>query len=268
MTSETRFVGSIPALYDRHLGPCLFEPYAVDLALRLPPSALRVVEVAAGTGRVTRRLLDVLPVEGRLTATDLNAPMLEVARSLIADDPRLTWQQADAQALPFPDGSAEAVVCQFGLMFVPDKVAALREMKRILAPGGIVLVATWDDLARNPASQLLHARAQELVPGGGLDFMRVPFSMPDPRELERLATEAGLRGVRVETVTKTGESESAAHLAHGFVRGNPLFLQLTERGADPAALEADVAARLASAFGDRPCRTPLSAHVLTAFAWV
>jgi SAM-dependent methyltransferase len=210
-------------------------------------------------------LLRVLP-DAQIIATDLNQPMLDVARELVGDDPRLTWQQADAQALPVPDGSVDAVVCQFGLMFVPDKVKALREMKRVLSPGGIVLVAVWDSLEENPDSFLLHKRAREYAPDGGLDFMKTPFSMSDAHELERLATEAGLRGIRVETVKRHGEAESAAFLAHGFVRGNPLFMQLMEQHLSPDVLEAQVAADLAVSLGDKPCRTPLSAHVLTAFA--
>lgn len=266
MTTETRFVGAIPEIYDRHLGPVLFEPYAIDLAQRLPHSARRVLEVAAGTGRVTRQLLRALPSDGQLIATDLNDPMIAVGRRLTGNDPRLSWQTADAQALPFPDGSVDAVVCQFGLMFMPDRVAALREMKRVLGSAGILLLSTWDDLARNPATKLLHELAAKLFPQDPPTFMKIPFSLPDPHELERLATEAGFRGIRIETVTKSGDAESAAHLAHGFVRGNPLALQIAERGLDTDAIEAQVAAALARAFGDKPCRTPLSAHVLTAFA--
>src|SRR5262249_46580178 len=139
MGSEvTRFVGPIPSLYERHLGPVLFEPYARDVALRLPAGTKRVLEIAAGTGRVTRRLLEVLAPDAVLVATDLNEPMLDVAKQHITDA-RVQWQAADAQALPFGDAGFDAVVCQFGLMFVPDKIAALREMHRVLRPGGTLL---------------------------------------------------------------------------------------------------------------------------------
>ena len=266
MTIETRFVGSIPELYDRHLGPVLFEGYARELAQRLPEGARRVLEVAAGTGRVTRQLLAVLPADGELLATDLNEPMNVESKKQTANDPRVSWRAADAQALPVPDASVDAVVCGFGLMFVPDRVGALREMKRVLVPGGIVLISTWNGLAENPASKVLHEMATAAFPDDPPVFMLTPFSMHDPHEHERLATEAGLRGIRVETVAKTGEAESAASLATGFVRGNPLWNQLSERGVDAPAFEARVTAELARRFGDRPCKTPLSAHVLTAFA--
>ena len=133
---DTVFAGSIPALYDKYLGPLIFEPYAEDLARRL--SGLKegcVLEIAAGTGIVTSRLIQTLPPPVNLVATDLNQGMLDVAA---VKDPasRVSWQQADAQALPFPDGSFDAVVCQFGVMFFPDKPKAFREARRVLKKGG------------------------------------------------------------------------------------------------------------------------------------
>ena len=266
MSYATRFVGSIPELYDRHLGPVIFEPYARDLAARVPPSARRILELAAGTGRLTRQILAALPPDGALHATDLNEAMLEVARARTIDDRRVTWQQADMQALPVPDASVEAVVCQFGLMFVPDKALAMREIRRVLAPGGILLLNVWDEMPKNGATRVLHELATTQFPDDPPAFMLVPFSMPDPAALETLATDAGLRGVRVDTVAATGEAESAAHFATGLVRGNPLWNQLSERGVDAPAFEARVTEELARRFGSAPCRSPLSAHVLTAFA--
>lgn len=265
-TPETRFVGAIPELYERHLGPVLFEPYARDLASRLPPTAMRVLEVAAGTGRVTRRLLAALPAGGELLATDLNEPMVSEGQRRTGNDPRLSWKVADAQALPLADHSVNAVVCQFGLMFVPDRALAMREMKRVLAPGGILLLSSWDKLENNPATLMLHELAHDAFPDDPPVFMKVPFSIPDPAMLLQLAADAGYHSPRVDTVEIVGEAESAVHLATGFVRGNPLSHELTARNVDAAAFEAHVAHRLAQHFGDHPCRTPMSAHVLTAWA--
>jgi len=248
------------------MGPTLFEPYARELADRMRPYARSVVEIAAGTGRLTRHLLSRLPADAKLVATDLNEPMLVEAATRIGPDPRLSFQVADAQALPFSDGTVDMVVCQFGLMFVPDKQLAVREMMRVLAPGGLLLVTVWDDVANNPASKLLQDLAFEATPNDPPLFMRMPFSMPDPHELERLAKAVRFKGIRVDTVQLVGEAESAAFLAHGFLRGNPLWHQLTERGVDVGALEAKLTKTLADRFGDKPCRTPMSAHVLTAFA--
>jgi ubiquinone/menaquinone biosynthesis C-methylase UbiE len=263
--SVPRFVGPIPALYDRHMGPVLFEPYAKDIAARVPATAKRVLELAAGTGRVTRHLAAALPPDGELVATDLYEAMLAIAQANVTDA-RVTWKPADMLALPLPDGSFDAVVCQFGLMFVPDKLRALREMKRVLVPGGTLLLSVWDELGRNPASQRLHQLANALMVDDPPIFMATPFSMCDAAALKTLAIDAGFDAPRVETVVKTGVAESAAHLAHGFVRGNPLWNQLVERNLDGDAFEAQVASALASEFGESPCKSPLSAHVLTAVA--
>ncbi len=265
MSSVARFVGSIPELYDRHLGPVLFEPYARDLARRVPPGTRRLLEIAAGTGRATRHLLATLPDDGELVATDLNAPMIDIGRGHLSD-PRLSWQVADAEALALPDAGFDAVACQFGLMFVPDKARALREMRRVLRPGGVLLLSTWDTLARNPAMERFQELAFATRPADPPTFMRVPFSMHDPLALGALVAEAGFGDVRVETVERHGEATSAADLATGFARGNPLWAELVERGVDVVAFEATVAETLAVAFGAAPCFTPLSAHVVTAVA--
>lgn len=138
MTSDTaRFVGDIPHFYDRCLGPVLFQAYAEDLSRRVILRAPRnVLEVAAGTGIVTRVLRDRLHAQARLTATDLNAPMLEAAREKFRPDEEVRFEPADALNLTFPDESFDCVVCQFGLMFFPDKLAALRETRRVLKPHG------------------------------------------------------------------------------------------------------------------------------------
>ena len=246
--NEVGFVGSIPELYDRYMGPVLFEPYAEELVRRVPERA-RVLEVAAGTGRVTRKLA----ARGHeVVATDLNGPMLEEARRHTQGN--VTWQVADAQALPFPDASFDAVVCAFGLMFVPDKALAIREFRRVVRPGGTVVLSVWDSLAANPASLVLHELATALVPGDPITFMGVPFSLHDVGALHAIT------GGRIETVAIMGVAESADAMAIGFVRGNPLYNQLVERKVDAAAFQAKVAAALADRYGDRPCHTPMSAH--------
>jgi len=265
MASTTAFVGSIPALYDRHLGPVLFEPYARDLARRLPRGAATILEVAAGTGRVTRQLLAALPPGATVLATDLNDAMIARATEVIAD-PRVTWQAADAQALPVADASFDVVVCQFGLMFMPDKPRALSEMRRALRPAGTLLLNTWDLLARNPMTEVLHAHAMAAFPADPPTFMLTPFSMPDPVVLRELVIGAGFSDVRVDTVAAIADASSAADLAIGLVRGNPLWNQLVERSIDAPAFERSLVEQLIRRFGDQPCRSPLSAHVVTAVA--
>jgi SAM-dependent methyltransferase len=112
----TGFVGSIPEYYDRGLGPIIFADYAEHTARLVAGYApSRVLETGAGTGIVTRRLRDLLPATTRLIATDLNPPMLEVARKKFRPDEPIEFQHADAMALPFADASFDAVVCQFSV---------------------------------------------------------------------------------------------------------------------------------------------------------
>lgn len=262
----SRFVGSVPEVYDRYLGPVLFEPFAVDLSRRLPAEARLVLEIAAGTGRVTRQLLAQLATDGRLVATDLNEPMLVEAHQRIGNDPRVSWQTADAQALPFDETRFDAIACQFGLMFMPDPLAALREMRRVLRPGGALLLNTWNAMRTNQAQHLVHELACAAFPHDPPRFLEVPFSLPDPHGLASRVRDAGFSEVRVETVGKVAEAGSAADFAIGLVRGTPLWHQLVERGVDAPAFEADVVARLIRDFGDAPCRSGLSAHVVTAVA--
>src|ERR671932_600659 len=142
--TDRLFEGPIPETYDRFLGPLLLEPYARDLAARLAALApARVLETAAGTGVATRALARALRAGTTIVATDLNRPMLDLAAARM-ETVEVTWQQADALALPFADGTFDAVVCQFGAMFFPDKIAAYREAARVLRPGGRLVLGIWD----------------------------------------------------------------------------------------------------------------------------
>src|SRR6266404_4632332 len=130
------FAGSIPKLYESYLVPLIFEPYAADIAGRLASrSPGRVLEIAAGTGVVTRALVSTLPDRTAIVATDLNQTMLDQAAVTGTRRP-VEWRQADAMQLPFTDGAFDAVVCQFGVMFFPDKPKAFAEARRVLKPGG------------------------------------------------------------------------------------------------------------------------------------
>ena len=154
--SDTVFAGSIPALYDRYLGPLLFEPYARDTRAARSPSCsrARVLETAAGTGIVTTALAERLPASTTLVATDLNQAMIDHAATKPALE-RVELRQADALALPFADASFDVVVCQFGVMFFPDRVAGYREARRVLAPGGRFVLSVWDSLQHNPMTRVV-----------------------------------------------------------------------------------------------------------------
>ena len=135
--TDSAFKGSIPTLYEQYLGPLMFDPFAQDLAGRLTDiTEGRILETAAGTGIVTRAMAKTLPPQVEITATDLNQAMLDHAQTRL-QAPHVRWLQADAQALPFESSSFDAVVCQFGVMFFPEKAKAFAEARRMLRPGGV-----------------------------------------------------------------------------------------------------------------------------------
>ncbi len=260
------FDGSIPATYDRLLGPMLFEPYARDIVQRLHLGRTpRVLEIACGTGRVTRHLLASMGGNALLTATDLSPSMLLEARVRIGDDRRVTWQEADAMKLPFEDGAFDAVVCQFGVMFFPDKALGLAEMHRVLAPRGRLAFNTWDSMEQNPYAAVASRAVKEFFPFDPPTFFDIPFGMHDVTALEALTTDAGFTKVQVTTRADVMKCARTLDAATGFVRGNPMINALKERGvADVDAIIRAVEAAFRREFGDSPMRSTMQAHVVTA----
>ena len=264
-TQHTSFTGSIPALYDRHLGPVLFEPYARDLAGRMPAhEGARILETACGTGVATRRMLERLPASARLVATDLNEGMLDRAREALGRDPRVEWRVADAQQLPFPEGSFDAIAMQFGIMFVLDKPLALREALRVLRSGGRLVYNAWESFDKNAFGRIANNVVKSVFPVDPPTFYMTPFGDHDPAEHARRAQAAGFHEVKVENVSFESLSESAEHFAVGLIRGNPVSVAISERGVAHEVVERRVADALRRELGDRPVRASLRAWVITA----
>lgn len=260
------FAGSIPEFYERHLRPVLFEPYARDLAARLDPEAGPFLELACGTGVLTRQLLARLGRDASLLATDLNLPMLAEAQKRVAPDPRLSWRQADMTALPCEEAAFGTVACQFGVMFPPDKGAIFREVRRVLRPKGQLLFNVWASLDENPANLPVNGALGRLFPGNAPTFLEIPFGFHDIAFIRGLLEAAGFASIRVSPLTLECRSASARDLAAGFVRGTPLANDLQARGADFEAVEAAVAAALAEAGGQAPFSCPMKAIVFQAEA--
>ena len=263
--TDIAFSGSIPALYDRYLVPMLFEPYARDLAQRVAASAPRdILETAAGTGVVTAFLASALP-EARITATDLNQAMLDVAAERVRS-PNVRFQAADAQALPFADESFDAIACQFGVMFLPDRVAAYREACRLLRPGGVFLFNAWDRIARNRGSDLLVQAVASIFPDDpDAFFRRVPFSYHDVTRIEADLDAAGFETIEIETDEMRSRAPSARAAAIGLCQGTPLRNEIELHG--PGALERATdaaAAALAVLEGPDGLDALMSAHVARA----
>ena len=266
MTIDTVFSGSVPALYDQYLGPLIFEPYADDLAQRLPPRhPAQVLETAAGTGIVTRALLRALPANARIVATDLNQPMLDHAATRTASS-RVSWQKADAQALPFPDSTFDAIVCQFGVMFFPDKRKAYCEARRVLQPGGAFLLNVWDKIEDNEFADLVTGAVADMFPDDPPLFLaRTPHGHFDASAILEDLGSAGFTEVRRETLTRRSVAASCRDPAIGYCQGTPLRNEIEARDARrlPEATEA-AANRISAKFGAGPVDGKIQAHVITA----
>jgi ubiquinone/menaquinone biosynthesis C-methylase UbiE len=259
--AHDRFTGSIPEFYDRELGPVLFEPFARDLAGRV--DGPRVLEVASGTGVVTRILRERLPKEASIVATDLNPAMLDYAQARLSGRQGIEFRVADAQELPFPDGSFDTAVCQFGIMFVPDKDRAAREALRVLRPGGRFVFSTWDRMERNAFMRLTHETLIALFPADPPLFYSVPFSYSDPAEVRSLLARNGFAKVTVENVKKEARAPHAFGLASGLIDGNPVSLAIEERGGSLKQVVATLEGNFRREFGADPLVSTFQAWVAT-----
>lgn len=246
--SDHRFVGSVPELYERLLVPLIFETHADDLTRRVAGLApTRVLEVAAGTGVVTRRLAAMLPVAVDITATDLNEPMIDHAAGIGTSRP-VTWQPADVYDLPFDDAAFDVVVCQFGVMFFPDKAAAYREIARVLRPGGTFVFNVWDDIVNNEFADEVTKAMAGLWPADPPRFLaRTPHGYFDERTIRADLDAAGYGEVEFEVVDARATADSPAVPATAYCQGTPLRGEIEQR--DPAGL--DAATRAATAAVER-----------------
>jgi ubiquinone/menaquinone biosynthesis C-methylase UbiE len=263
--TDTVFAGSIPAIYDQYMVPLVFAPYAklvAERAATLRPQ--RILETAAGTGVVTEQLHRALP-EAQIMATDLNAPMLEqAARRISASNVR--FQPADAQALPFNDNSFDLVVCQFGVMFFPDKVRANSEARRVLREGGRYMLVIWDRIEHNLATMAAGRAVGDLFPGDSVRFYeRVPFRYHDVGQIEQDLLAAGFTDIEYETIELPSRAASAHEAAIALVQGTPVRSDIEQ--IDPAMLgrATDAAeAALRQYEGPDGFEAPMTARLVTA----
>jgi len=260
MSQPNLFEGSVALNYERYSGPAVLEPFALDLADRLNNEPLKnVLEIACGTGRVTRHLIKLIPAGGKLIATDISVDMLEVARSVVPDE-KISWLVADAQQLPFENGSFDHVVCQFGLMFFPDKSKAVREIYRVLAEGGKFFFNVWDSMEKHPRALLFKKILDEQFDDGPAE-MELPHSLHDRNFLRRLLVEAGFNDIRIEEVTRTGYQHPDDTIA-GFSNGAMVskFLS-TKTELQRETLNKRLKEELVNAFDKDGMRFPMTAIV-------
>jgi ubiquinone/menaquinone biosynthesis C-methylase UbiE len=262
-TSDAHFSGSIPEIYDRLLVPLIFDPYALDLAERIARTDPQdLLEIAAGTGALTRAIVSMPFPPARIVATDLNQPMLDYAAARLQQD-RVTWLQADALALPFQDHTFDVVACQFGVMFLPDKVKGYSEMRRVLKPRGHFIFNVWGRIADNEFSDVITQELSALFPHDPPLFMaRTPHGYHDVTKIREDLKAAGFSDVSIETVDHVSKASSAKDAAIAYCQGTPVRNEIdASRLEDATRVAADALTRR---FGNGPIEGRIRAHVISA----
>jgi len=269
LESDKLFAGSIPENYDRYMVPLIFAPFAADLAQRAASlSPGNVLEIAAGTGVVTRALAPKLSLGASYVVTDLNQPMLDYAASRQAPDSRITWRQADALALPFADAVFDLVLCQFGAMFFPDRAAAYREAKRVLKPGGHFLFNVWDRIEENEFADDVTQALARIFPQDPPRFLaRTPHGYHDTVLIRRELEDAGFSRVAIETKADHSHASSPRLPAIAYCQGTVLRTEIEARDAGKLQAATDyAAAAIADRHGSGEVAAKIQAHVIMAVA--
>lgn len=265
--SDKVFAGSIPQFYDTLMVPLIFAGYATDVAQLVAGwSPGSVLETAAGSGVVTRLLAPKLKPDARYVVTDLNQPMLDYAASRQGPDSRITWQQADALALPFEAGAFDVVCCQFGAMFFPDRVAGYAEARRVLRPGGRFVFSVWDRIEENAfADDVTNAVATVFAHDPPRFLARTPHGYHDVAQIRDDLRRAGFADIQIGTHQKTSHAASARDAATAYCQGTPLRNEIEARDARLLAHATDSAtAAIARRHGDGPVAGKIQAHVIVA----
>jgi ubiquinone/menaquinone biosynthesis C-methylase UbiE len=228
MPDATQFqfnIPSVPRAYDEFLRPRLFEPWAKLLldAVDLRASE-SVLDIATGPGTVARLAAVRVGPQGRVLATDIAQPMLDIAKAkaLLPGAAEIHYQLSPATPLPSPSAAFDVVLCQQGLQFFPDRIGALREMRRVLKPGGRVGIAVWVEIERNQLYQAYHAALRATAPAQLADLITAPFSWPSGSTLKSAAEEVGFRDIRLLTPSLPMVLEAGVEQAVQTFAGTPV----------------------------------------------
>jgi SAM-dependent methyltransferase len=249
-----------------YLVPLIFEPYATDMAKRLASrSPTRVLELAAGTGVLTRALASTLPERVSIVATDLNQAMLDQAAALGCERP-VEWRQADAMQLPFEDETFDAVICEVGVMFFPDKATAFSESRRVLTSGGVLIFSVWDHIKENEFADAVTAALEPLFPDDPPRFLaRTPHGYFDRATIERDLRSGGFTAPpEVATVAARSRASSPRVPAIAYCQGTPLRNEIEARAASRLGAVTDlVAEAVGQQFGHGVVDGKIQAQIVT-----
>ncbi len=263
MPDNSAFTGNVSGLYDRYLGPFLFEPYALDLMDKIRNRNFKsVLELACGTGRVTKHLEETLPDDAHLTATDISPDMIEIAKEKLKGK-NIEWNIVDMQNIPFQNSSFDLVLCQFGIMFVPDKVAAYKEIFRVLKSGGKFIFNCWNNLESNKFAVYADKVINSFFPDNPVTFYSIPFSYYDKVVIMEELDKGGFENSSINLVKKEGQSKSSKEAAAGLIEGSPAAIAINER--DPkliTVIREKLAEMLSKEFGSNPLKCSLEAYVI------
>ena len=249
-------------VYHQYMVPFLFQVYADDLAGRIDvPANGAVLETAAGTGVLTRSLRDRLPTSTRLVSTDINDAMLDVAREIDG----VEFQVADATDLPFDDNTFDAVFCQFGVMFYPDKERGFSEVARVLKPGGRYLFNVWDRIERNEIPNAIHEFVTAKSPDDPPGFLTVPIGgFADMNLVTTMLQAAGFRDIDIAVLPRQTGPASVKDIITGQVRSTPLLGELKARDLGDDQTLSEIEGMLRDKFGPDPISAPLQAIAFVA----
>ena len=249
--------------YELYLVPTIFGPWAADLvAFAAPQPGERILDAACGTGAVAREAARVIGADGTVTGLDLNAGMLNLAR---AHDLQGTvqWREGSVQAMPFPDEVFTLVLCQQGIQYFPDRAAALREMHRVLASDGRLILSVWRSVERTPGFLVLgQALARHISPEAGV---LPPFALGDGVGLTAEVVTAGFHEVSPQTVSRSLRYASPEEFVRTYIISTPLaglLAQVDE--AKRTALLADVSAALQPYIDDNGLAFPIESQIIMA----
>lgn len=263
---DKQFTGSIPEFYDTYLVPLIFETYARDLALRVGAlGPQKLLETAAGSGVVARALAPHLTADARYIVTDLNQPMLDHAADKQGPDERISWQPADALDLPFENASFDVALCQFGVMFYPDRIKGYKEMHRVLKPGGRFIFNVWDIIENNEFAEIVTRAAATVLPDNPPRFLaRTPHGYHDCDLITRELAAAGFSDISFRTLTEISRAPSPRHVAIAYCQGTPLRIEIEARGSDMLDRVTDEAAKvIEERYGSGPVEAKIQAHIIT-----